>query len=73
MTDLADLLDSAAGDHPAPAPDVVGADLRRGRRALLHRRWTRAGLAVAGVAAVGAAAVAVPGALGTGQPRRCGS
>ncbi len=67
MTDLADLLDSAAGDHPAPAPDVVGADLARGRRALLHRRWTRAGLAVAGVAAVGAAAVAVPGALGTGQ------
>jgi hypothetical protein len=67
MTDLTDLLDSAAGDHPAPTPDVVRADLARGRRALLHRRWARAGLAVAGVAAVGAAAVAVPAALGTGQ------
>jgi hypothetical protein len=67
MTDLTDLLDSAAGDHPAPTPDVVGADLARGRRALLHRRWARAGLAVAGVAAVGAAAVAVPAALDTGQ------
>ena len=72
MTDLADLLDSAAGDHPAPTPDVVGADLARGRRALLHRRWTRAGLAVAGVAAVGAAAVAVPGAWVRGSSR-CGS
>ena len=64
MTDLTDLLDSAAGEHAAPTPDLVAADLARGRRALLHRRWTRAGLAVAGVAAVGAAAFAVPGALG---------
>jgi hypothetical protein len=67
MTDLTDLLDSAAGHHAAPTPDVVGADVARGRRALVRRRWTRAGLAVAGVAAVGAAAVAVPAALGTGQ------
>ena len=67
MTDLTDLLDSAAGDHAAPSPDLVAADLARGRRALLHRRWTRAGLAVAGVAAVGAAAFAVPGALGGDQ------
>lgn len=67
MTDLTDLLDSAAGHHPAPTPDVVAADLARGRRALLHRRWTRTGLAVAGVAAVGAAAVAVPAALGNGE------
>lgn len=66
MTDLTDLLDSAAGDHSAPAPDVVGADLARGRRALVRRRWTRTGLAVAGVAAVGAAAVAVP-VLGGGH------
>ena len=39
MTDLTDLLDSAAGQPAAPTPDVVDADLRRGRRALLHRRW----------------------------------
>ena len=65
MTDLTDLLDSAAGQHAAPTPDVVGADLARGRRALVRRRWTRTGLAVAGAAAVAAAAVAVPAALDT--------
>ncbi len=70
MTDLSDLLDSAAGHHPSPAPDVVRADLARGRRALLRRRWARTGLAVAGVAAVGSAAVAVPAALDLGQQVR---
>jgi hypothetical protein len=67
MTDLTDLLDSAAGHPTAPTPDVVGADLARGRRALVRRRWTRTGLAVAGVAAVASAAVAVPVGLGGGQ------
>jgi hypothetical protein len=64
MTDLTDLLDSAAGQPPAPTPDVVAADLLRGRRALLHRRWARgSALVLAGAAAVAAMAV-VPGYVG---------
>lgn len=39
MPDLFDVLDSAAGPAPAVTPDVVSADLRRGRRALLRRRY----------------------------------
>ena len=70
MTDLTDLLDSAAGSHGAPGPDVVRDDLARGRRALVRRRWTRAGLAVSGAAAVAVAAVAVPAALDTDHPVR---
>jgi hypothetical protein len=70
MTDLTDLLDSAAGNHPAPSPDVVHEDVARGRRALVRRRWTRAGLAVTGAAAVAVAAVAVPAALDTGPDVR---
>ena len=65
MTDLTDLLDSAAGQHGAPSPDVVRDDLARGRHALVRRRWTRTGLAVSGAAAVAVAAVAVPAALDT--------
>ena len=64
MTGLTDLLDSAAGHPAAPTPDVVDADLRRGRRALLHRRWARgSAVALAGAAAVAALAVA-PGYVG---------
>ena len=64
MTDLNDLLDSAAGQPVAPSPDVVDADLRRGRRAMLHRRWARgSAVAFAGAAAVAALAV-VPGYVG---------
>ena len=71
MTDLTDLLDSAAGRHPAPGPDVVRDDVARGRRALARRRRTRAGLAVSGAAvAVAVAAVAVPAALDTDQQVR---
>ena len=43
MTDLTDLLDSAAGRPAAPTPDVVAADLRRGRRALARRAGRAAG------------------------------
>jgi hypothetical protein len=64
MTDLHDVLDSVAGHTPSPTPDVVAADLRRGRRALLHRRWAHgSAVALAGAAAVLAAAV-VPGYVG---------
>ena len=70
MTDLTDLLDSAAGHHPAPSPDVVRDDVARGRRALVRRRWTRAGLAVTGAAAVAVAAVTAPGVLDRGHEVR---
>jgi hypothetical protein len=64
MTDLHDVLDSVAGQQPSPTPDVVAADLRRGRRALLHRRWARgSAVALAGAAAVAALAFA-PGYVG---------
>ena len=65
MTDLTDLLDSAAGRHPAPGPDVIRDDLARGRRALVRRRWTWTGLAFSGAAAVAVAAFALPAALDT--------
>lgn len=52
MTDLRDLLDSVSGNPATPTPDVVEADARRGRRALLRRRSTRAG---AGLLLAGAA------------------
>ena len=55
MTDLRDLLDSAAGDAASPTPDVVAADLRRGRRALLRQRYARTG---AGLLLTGAAVAA---------------
>ena len=67
MTALTDLLDSAAGRHPAPSADLVRDDLARGRRALVRRRWARAGLAVSGAAVVAVAAVTVPAALDTDQ------
>jgi len=55
MTDLRDVLDSAAGDTASPTPDVVAADVRRGRRALVRQRYTRAG---AGLLLTGAAVAA---------------
>ena len=58
MTDLMDLLDSAAGRAVAPTSQTVGDDLRRGRRALIHRRWARgSAVALTGAAAVTAALV----------------
>jgi hypothetical protein len=70
MTDLMDLLDSAAGRPAAPTSQTVGDDVRRGRRVLLHRRWGRGGaLVVAGVAVVVAAAV-VPGLASSPRPQR---
>jgi hypothetical protein len=59
MTDLRDVLDSAAGNPPAPTPDVVAADLGRGRRALVRRRaaQTAAGLLLTGAAAITGVAV----------------
>ena len=66
MTDLMDLLDSAAGRPAAPTAQTVGDDLRRGRRALLHRRWARGGaVLVTGAAVAGALAVAGPSSPST--------
>ena len=61
MTDLRDVLDSAAGDTASPTPDVVADDVRRGRRALLRQRYARtgAGLLLTG-AAVAAGLVVIP-------------
>ena len=61
MTDLRDVLDSAAGDAASPTPDVVADDVRRGRRALLRQRYARtgAGLLLTG-AAVAAGLVVIP-------------
>ena len=65
MTDLRDVLDSAAGNTAGPTPDVVADDVRRGRRALLRQRYARtgAGLLLTG-AAVAAGLVVIP-QLGT--------
>jgi hypothetical protein len=54
MTDVRELLDTAAGEPAAPTPDVVSSDLRRGRLALRRRRGLRAtsGMALAGAAAI---------------------
>ncbi|HEX4698526.1 MAG TPA: hypothetical protein VH857_04085 [Actinomycetes bacterium] len=60
MTDLMDLLDSAAGRPTPPTAQTVADDLRRGRRALLHRRWAR-GSAVALTGAAVATAVVIAG------------
>jgi hypothetical protein len=59
MTDLRDVLDSAAPPTPTPTPDVVSGDLRRGRQALLRRRVVQssAGLLLTGAAVVAGIAV----------------
>jgi hypothetical protein len=61
MTDLRDVLDSAADDAASPTPDVVADDVRRGRRALVRQRYARAGagLLLTG-AAVAAGVVVIP-------------
>jgi hypothetical protein len=71
MTDLRDLLDTAAGEPAAPTPDVVFSDLRRGRRALLRRRGVRGGsaLLLAG-AAVAVGLAVVPNLGGDGTTRQ---
>ena len=55
MTNVRDVLDSAAGDAAGPKPDVVADDVRRGRRALVRQRYARAG---AGLLLTGAAVAA---------------
>jgi hypothetical protein len=68
MTNVHELLDTAAGEPTVPTPDVVSSDLRRGKLALRRRRGLRAtsGLALAGAAAiVGLAVVAHLGGDGT--------
>jgi hypothetical protein len=68
MTDLRELLDSAAGDPTAPTPDEVSSDVRRGQQALHRRRGlgTLAG-GLALVAAVAVGVVVVPN-LGGSDP-----
>jgi hypothetical protein len=67
MTDLRDLLDTAAGEPGSPTPDVVSADLRRGRMALRRRRGVRASSGLVLAAAAVAVGVAVVPNLG-GDP-----
>jgi len=71
MTDLRELLDTAAGEPAAPTPDVVSSDLRRGRLALRRRRGVRgASVLVAASAAVALGLVVVPGLGGDGTTRQ---
>jgi hypothetical protein len=65
MTDLRDVLDSAAGDTASPTPDVVAADVRRGRRALVRQRYARTGAGLLLTGAAVAAGVLVIPQLGT--------
>jgi hypothetical protein len=61
MTDLRDVLDSAAGDAASPTPDMVADDVRRGRRALVRQRYARAGAGLLlTVAAVTAGVFVIP-------------
>jgi hypothetical protein len=60
MTNLRELLDTAAGEPAAPTPDVVSSDLRRGRVALRRRRGLRAS---SGLVLVGAAAIVALGVV----------
>ena len=71
MTDLRELLDTAAGEPAAPTPDVVSSDLRRGHIALRRRRGVRgASVLVAASAAVALGLVVVPGLGGDGTTRQ---
>jgi hypothetical protein len=67
MTDLRDLLDSVAGSPTTPTPDVVAADARRGRRALLRRRGLGTGAGLVLAAAAVSVGVAVVPDLGGGR------
>ena len=64
MTDLRDVLDSAAGDAASPTPDMVADDVRRGRRALVRQRYARAGAGLLLTGAAVATAVLVVPQLG---------
>jgi len=71
MTDLKNLLESAAGEDPAVTDDDLAADLRRGRRAARRRRSAGVAAAATGTAlAVGVAWALVPGSPRTGSPDR---
>jgi hypothetical protein len=70
MTDLKDLLDSAAGRPVAPTSQTVDGDLRRGRRAQLGRRLVQGSAVVVTGAAVAVGAAVLSGG-GTG-PQRVG-
>jgi len=70
MTDLMDLLDSAAGRPVAPTSQTVDGDLRRGRRAQLRRRLAQGSAVVVTGAAVTVGAAVLSGG-GTG-PQRVG-
>ena len=70
MTDLMDLLDSAAGRPVAPTSQTVDGDLRRGRRAQLRRRLAQGSAVVVTGAAVAFGAAVLSGG-GTG-PQRVG-
>jgi hypothetical protein len=71
MTNVRELLDTAAGEPAAPTPDVVSSDVRRGRLALRRRRGLRAtsGLVLAGAAAI-VGLVVVPHFGGDGMTGR---
>jgi len=71
MTNVRELLDTAAGEPTVPTPDVVSSDLRRGKLSLRRRRGLRAtsGLALAGAAAIVGLAV-VPHLGGDGTSDR---
>ena len=64
MTDLRDVLDSAAGHPASPTPDMVADDVRRGRRALVRQRYARAGAGLLLTGAAVATAVLVVPQLG---------
>jgi hypothetical protein len=70
MTNLMDLLDSAAGRTVAPTSQTVDGDLRRGRRALLRLRLAQGSAVVVTGAAVAVGAALLSGG-GTG-PQRVG-
>ena len=71
MTDLRELLDTAAGESAAPTPDVVSSDVRRGRIALRRRRGVRgASVLVLAGAAVAVGLAVLPNLGGDGATRQ---
>jgi hypothetical protein len=70
MTNLVDLLDSAAGHPVAPTSQTVDGDLRRGRRAQMRRRLAQGSAVVVTGTAVAVGAALLSGG-GTG-PQRVG-
>ena len=69
MTDLDQLLRFAAGADPGVDGDIVNADLRRGRRALIRTRQRHAASAVLGVALAGAVGFGLVQAVDADQTR----